>query len=74
MFDSLVAFGVLAVLLVLVPGLDTALVIRSTFRGSRVTAFATAFGIDRINGLVLIGFGFRLLLTWFWFCLSYVTR
>ena len=45
MFDSLVGFAVLAGLLVLVPGLDTALVLRSTLRGSRATAFATAFGI-----------------------------
>ena len=45
MIDSLVGFAILAGLLVLVPGLDTALVLRSTLRGSRSSAFATAFGI-----------------------------
>ena len=45
MFDSLIGFAILAGLLVLVPGLDTALVLRSTLRGTRSTAFATAFGI-----------------------------
>ena len=45
MFQSLVEFSILAGLLVLVPGLDAALIIRATIRASTKAAFATTFGI-----------------------------
>ena len=45
MTDRLLAFAVLAGLLTLVPGLDTALVLRAALTQRRLTAFATALGI-----------------------------
>lgn len=43
--DAVLAFAVVAGLLTLVPGLDTALVLRSTLTRSRTYAWATAAGI-----------------------------
>lgn len=44
-FDAVLAFAVVAGLLTLVPGLDTALVLRSSLTRSRSYAWATAAGI-----------------------------
>lgn len=46
MNQSLIEFTILAGLLVLVPGLDTALIIRATLRASTKAAFATGLGIS----------------------------
>lgn len=46
MTQPLIEFAILAGLLVLVPGLDTALVIRATLRASTQSAFATSLGIS----------------------------
>lgn len=43
--QSLVSFTAVAVLLTIIPGLDTALVLRSAVSGGRSRAFATALGI-----------------------------
>lgn len=43
--DALLAFAVVAGLLTLVPGLDTALVLRSTLTQTRPYAWATAAGV-----------------------------
>lgn len=53
MTDQLLAFAVVAGLLTLVPGLDTALVLRSALTQSRSVAFATAAGIG--TGLFVWG-------------------
>ncbi|MGO4492316.1 LysE family translocator [Arthrobacter sp. 2YAF22_2] len=45
-YQALLAFAVVAGLLTLVPGLDTALVLRSSISRSRGFAFATALGIN----------------------------
>ncbi|WP_330180253.1 LysE family translocator [Nocardia sp. NBC_01503] len=45
MLDALLSFAVVAGLLTLVPGLDTALVLRAALSRSRRHAFATAIGI-----------------------------
>jgi threonine/homoserine/homoserine lactone efflux protein len=45
-FQALVSFSVVAGLLTLVPGIDTALVLRSSISRSRSFAFATALGIS----------------------------
>lgn len=44
-FDALLAFALVAGLLTLVPGIDTALVLRSSLTRSRAYAWATAAGI-----------------------------
>ncbi len=45
-FQALLSFAVVAGLLTLVPGIDTALVLRSSISKSRSFAFATALGIN----------------------------
>lgn len=46
MYQALLSFAVVAGLLTLVPGIDTALVLRSSISRSRGFAFATALGIS----------------------------
>ena len=45
MLENLVSFAILAGLLTLLPGLDTAQVLRSVAIGGRSTGYATLFGI-----------------------------
>ena len=53
LFQSLLSFGIVAGLLTLVPGIDTALVLRSSLARTRGYAFATALGIS--TGLMVWG-------------------
>ncbi|MET3176141.1 UNVERIFIED_ORG: threonine/homoserine/homoserine lactone efflux protein [Arthrobacter sp. UYCu721] len=53
LYQSLLSFGLVAGLLTLVPGIDTALVLRSSFARTRGFAFATALGIS--TGLMVWG-------------------
>ena len=46
MIGALVSFSVVAGLMTITPGLDTALVLRTAARGTRRAAFATALGIN----------------------------
>lgn len=45
MVDAVLSFAVVAALLTITPGLDTALILRTAARGSRRVAFASAAGI-----------------------------
>lgn len=53
LYQSLLSFGLVAGLLTLVPGIDTALVLRSSLARTRGFAFATALGIS--TGLMVWG-------------------
>ncbi|BAS11262.1 uncharacterized membrane protein YrhP [Arthrobacter sp. Hiyo4] len=53
LYQSLLSFGIVAGLLTLVPGIDTALVLRSSLARTRGFAFATALGIS--TGLMVWG-------------------
>ncbi|MEV0974268.1 LysE family translocator [Microtetraspora glauca] len=55
MFSSLASFAVVAGLMTIVPGLDTALVLRSAITGGRRHAFATALGVN--TGVLVWGAG-----------------
>ncbi|MGW3039714.1 hypothetical protein ACWC9T_06585 [Kitasatospora sp. NPDC001159] len=73
--SAIASFAVVAGMLTIMPGLDTALVLRSAITLGRRRAFATALGIlwwlnrgsvqrviDAITGTVLVGFGVKLAL------------
>lgn len=53
MLGSVLAFAVVAALLTITPGIDTALVIRSTLQGGRATGLQTSLGI--CTGLIVWG-------------------
>ncbi|MFC4587703.1 LysE family translocator [Sphaerisporangium corydalis] len=55
MLSSLASFAVVAALMTIVPGLDTALVLRAAVTGGRRQAFATALGIN--TGVLIWGAG-----------------
>ncbi|MCC5575792.1 LysE family translocator [Microtetraspora sp. AC03309] len=55
MFSALASFAVVAGLMTIVPGLDTALVLRSAITGGRRHAFATALGVN--TGVLVWGAG-----------------
>ncbi|MFF3665563.1 LysE family translocator [Microtetraspora malaysiensis] len=54
-FSALASFSVVAGLMTIVPGLDTALVLRAAISGGRRHAFATALGIN--TGVLVWGAG-----------------
>ncbi|GLX00018.1 LysE family translocator [Microtetraspora sp. NBRC 16547] len=54
-FSALASFAVVAGLMTIVPGLDTALVLRSAITGGRRQAFATALGVN--TGVLVWGAG-----------------
>ncbi|WP_066951327.1 LysE family translocator [Microtetraspora fusca] len=54
-FSALVSFAVVAGLMTIVPGLDTALVLRAAIAGGKRHAFATALGIN--TGVLVWGAG-----------------
>jgi threonine/homoserine/homoserine lactone efflux protein len=68
--QALVAFCIAAGLLTIVPGLDTALVLRTAAAEGPRNAALAAFGIvmgcvrrlDRLTGLVFVSFGVKLAL------------
>ena len=58
---SILAFTLVALVVTVTPGLDTALVVRSTLRGGRAAGFDAALGI--CSGLVVWGFATALGIT-----------
>jgi threonine/homoserine/homoserine lactone efflux protein len=55
MLSSIASFAVVTALLTIIPGLDTALVLRAAVSGGRRQAFATALGVN--TGVLIWGAG-----------------